>query len=213
VGQAMLRPVAAVVLALGTLAPAACTGDDSSNQPIDIPSSGSTSQGGSTSPPVEGLVALPDHVKVLSDWEPTGESSVDSAVRASINSMRALWAVTAAGDLKAVPYENYVTGAAERVIFDEFAEPFIKAGVGVRGTDRLFAFKVSEVTDASAKVIFCDDQYDLLPTDRKTGKVVPNTPNPAGGSRYTQTVSLVQGRWKVTTHSGEEGVPKCRLEH
>jgi hypothetical protein len=68
-GQATLRPVAAVALALGALAVAACAGDDSSNEPITIPSTASTSAkpSSSASPALDALVPLPAGVKVVAD--------------------------------------------------------------------------------------------------------------------------------------------------
>ncbi|MCI0687503.1 MAG: hypothetical protein L0Y54_09745 [Sporichthyaceae bacterium] len=126
--------------------------------------------------------------------------------------VRSMRAVMATGRPDQVPYRNYVTGAGAKAIFDDFVLPFVEAGLGVVGTDRLFDFKVSDADADSATVTFCNDQTNIHAINRASGATVQPTPPLPAGYRLTQEVSLSGGRWKVSASAVEEDVTGCVLD-
>ncbi|MCI0690080.1 MAG: hypothetical protein L0Y54_23015 [Sporichthyaceae bacterium] len=201
---------ATVLLVAVILASTSC--DNSDNPPAGLPSPSSPSPATTSAPPSGELIPLPAGVEVDADWTPSGDDAADTAVLTTINVVRSMRAVMATGNASHVAYRDYVTGAGEKAIFDDFVLPFIDAGLGVAGTDRLFDFKVSDADADSATVTFCNDQSDIHAINRTSGATVQPTPPLPAGYRLTQTVSLTEGKWKVSASAAEEDVATCVLD-
>jgi len=204
----LLRPAVALALT-GVMLATGCDSDGYSSPPATP----TTSSPGATptATPTGEQIRLPDDVTLDFDWTPTGDANADAAVQAVIQLERAAVVVIAYGDRGAAPYKRYVIGAA-RQLFEDAFDANIDAGLGATGTDRFFDFKVEDISAVSARVSFCEDQWDFYATNRETGQIYRTTPDPRGGYRITETLRK-SASWQVETRVLQEGVARCRLDH
>ncbi|MET9392577.1 hypothetical protein ABZY20_19650 [Streptomyces sp. NPDC006624] len=152
---------------------------------------------------------FPRDLKVAVDRESSGDPVKDAILRDTAYAAQARVEAFARSESRTANMSRYF-GANALSFWVGRVEAFKKDGLTVTGGYRYFNFEVTDVSEGTAAVRYCEDQSKAFNKEIKTGKVRRTKPSDKSFVLYTaQAARGAAGDWQVTQQSWKKGDPAC----
>ncbi len=156
-------------------------------------------------------ITLPADLRVVFQWNPTGDPVKDAVLKDTEQYIRGLNEASIKANPNDPGYRFYSEGSAAQYAYEQ-VEANIKGGWVPTGTDRFYEAQVAVASDGEAGITFCEDQSRNFSKVVKSGKILRTAPSDA--DYYFYNIGLVEdsvkGVWRTNKITVQGKAVRCK---